>query len=50
MQLPGIDETIAENLIQLREDISGFLKIEEMIYADGMTTDKIEMIRAYVYL
>lgn len=50
MQLPGIDETTAENLIKLREDISGFLKIEEMIYADGMTTDKIEMIRAYVYL
>lgn len=50
MQLPGIDETTAENLIQLREDISGFQKIEEMIYADGMTTDKIEIIREYIYL
>lgn len=50
MQLPGIDETTAENLVRLREDISGFEKIEELIFAEGMTTDKLAAILDYVFL
>lgn len=50
MQLPGIDETLADNLIRLREEICGFEKIEELIFAEGMTTEKLAEIWDYVYI
>lgn len=50
MQLPGIDETLAESIISLRSQIGGFQKLEELALADGMTTGKLSGIWNYIYL
>lgn len=50
MQLPGIDETLAESIISFRSQIGGFQKLEELALADGMTTGKLSGIWNYIYL
>ncbi|MDE7289208.1 MAG: ComEA family DNA-binding protein, partial [Oscillospiraceae bacterium] len=50
MQLPGIDETLAENIISLRNRIGGFATIEELSLADGMTNSKLSAIWNYIYV
>ena len=50
MQLPGIDESLAEKIIEFRETIGGYLKIEELSLVDGMTNDKLSAIRNYIYI
>ena len=50
MQLPGIDESLAEKIIEFRETIGGYLKIEELSLVDGMTNDKLSAIWNYIYI
>lgn len=50
MQLPGIDATIANNIIMFRDAIGGFYKIEEVGLADGMTNAKLSAILDYIYI
>ncbi len=50
MQLPGIDETLADNIIFLRDQIGYFATIEELSLADGMTNSKLSAIWNYIYV
>lgn len=50
MQLPGIDENLAANIIEFRDTIGGFEKIEELGLVDGMTNSKLSAIWNYIYL
>ena len=50
MQLPGIDETLAENIIFLRNQIGGFVTIEELSLAEGMTNSRLSAIWNYIYV
>lgn len=50
MQLPGIDEVLADNIISLRSKIGGFATIEELSLADGMTNSKLSAIWNYIYV
>ena len=50
IQLPGIDMTIAENILAFRNARGGFYKIEEIGLADGMTNDKLAAIWDYIYM
>ena len=50
MQLPGIDETLAENIISLRNRIGGFATIEELSLVEGMTNSKLSAIWNYIYV
>lgn len=50
MQLPGIDEAMADKIIEFRETIGGYLKIEELTLVDGMTNEKMSAIWDYVYI
>lgn len=50
MQLPGIDEVLAENIISLRSQIGGFATIEELSLAEGMTNSKLSAIWDYIYV
>ncbi len=48
MLLPDIDEETAENIIELRELIGGFTNVYELLYAEGMTENKLAGILDYV--
>lgn len=50
MQLPGIDEALADNIISLRSQIGGFATIEELSLADGMTNSRLSAIWNYIYV
>lgn len=50
MQLPGIDATIANNIIMFRDAIGGFYKLEEIGLADGMTNAMLSAIWDYIYI
>ncbi len=50
MQLPGIDEELAENILALRNELGYFIKIEELSFADKMTNDKLSAIWNYIYV
>lgn len=50
LQLPGIDEALADRIITFREEIGGFLKIEELTLVDGMTNEKMSAIWNYIYI
>ncbi len=50
MQLPGIDATIANNIIMFRDAIGGFYKLEEVGLADGMTNAMLSAIWDYIYI
>ena len=43
-----IDEETAENIIELRELIGGFTNVYELLYAVGMTENKLAGILDYV--
>ncbi len=50
MQLPGIDRELAENIITLRTSIQYFQHIYELLYAEGMTKEKLSEIDEYLTL
>ncbi len=50
MQLPGIDEAMADKIIEFRDTIGGYLKIEELTLVDGMTNERMSAILEYVYI
>lgn len=50
MQLPGIDEALADNIISLRSQIGYFINIEELSLADGMTNSRLSAIWNYIYV
>ncbi len=50
MQLPGIDENLAAKIIEFRETIGGYLKLEELSLVEGMTNDKLSAIWNYIYI
>ena len=50
MQLPGIDEALADSIISLRSQIGGFATIEELSLADGMTNSRLSAIWNYIYV
>ena len=50
MTLPGIDQELAENIIMLRTSIQYFQHIYELLYAEGMTKEKLANIDEYLTL
>lgn len=50
MQLPGIDEALADSIISLRGQIGYFATIEELSLADGMTNSRLSAIWNYIYV
>ena len=50
MQIPGINEELADKIISFRDTIGGFLKIEEIALVEGMTNEKMSEIWDYVYI
>lgn len=48
MQLPGIDEEQAEMIIELRDKIQYFSHPYELLYAEGMTNEKLAEIIDYL--
>ena len=50
MELPGIDASMADKIIAFREEIGGFIKIEELTLVEGMTNEKMAAIWNYVYI
>lgn len=48
MQLPGIDETLADNILELRAQIIYFKNIEELSFA--LSNEKLSEIWDYVYV
>ena len=50
MLLPGIDKQTAENIVELRNTIKYFQNDLELLYADGITPEKLVEIRPYIYV
>lgn len=50
MLLPGIDRQTAENIVKLRNTIRYFQNDLELLYADGVTPEKLVEIRPYIYV
>jgi competence ComEA-like helix-hairpin-helix protein len=48
MTLPGIDSQLAENIVELRTSIHYFQHIYELLYAEGMTKEKLSAIQNYL--
>lgn len=48
MQLPGIDEALADDIIELREQIGYFVNIEELSFA--LSNEKLSKIWNYVFV
>ncbi|MGN0620456.1 MAG: ComEA family DNA-binding protein [Porcipelethomonas sp.] len=48
MKLPGIDSRLAGNIIDLRTSIKYFQHIYELLYAEGMTEEKLAEIDEYL--
>lgn len=46
--LPGIDETVAKNIVYFREANGPFSMVDELIKVNGMTDQHLESIRPYV--
>lgn len=50
MCIPGIDENLAESIIELREKIHKFQNIRELLLIEGMTNKKLVSIWDYLYV
>lgn len=50
LQIPAMDETLAREIIQLREAIYGYQNVLELLYCEHMTIEQYVVIRDYLYL
>lgn len=50
MRIPGIDEKLAESIIELREKIHKFQNVRELLLIEGMTNKKLVSIWDYLYI
>ncbi len=50
MQLPGIDELLADKIIEFREKIGGYQDVYELTLVDGVTNEKMSDILEYLYI
>jgi len=49
-RLPGIGEKIAQKIIDLREERSGFSKLEELMDVNGIGQSKFNKIKKFLYI
>ncbi|XP_010871777.2 endonuclease/exonuclease/phosphatase family domain-containing protein 1 isoform X2 [Esox lucius] len=45
MTLPGVNRTVAQNIVRYRECIAGFKKVEDLALVSGIGAGKLEVIR-----
>ena len=50
LKLPGIGEKTAENIINFREKITRFKKLEDILNVKGIGTSKFNKIKKYIYI
>ena len=50
MQLPSMNENLAETIIEFREKVGGFIRIEELSVVNGMTNEILSAIWNYIYV
>lgn len=48
--LPGIGETLARRIVELRTQKGGFTSVEELLEVEGIGTGKLEKIRDMIYV
>lgn len=49
-ELPGIGETLAQRIVELRTRKGGFTSVEELLEVEGLGTGKLEKIRDLIYV
>ena len=50
LKLPGIGEKTAENIINFREKITRFKKLEDILNVKGIGISKLNKIKKYIYI
>lgn len=50
MSLPGIGEKTAENIIELRNQLTEFRKLEDLLRVKGIGSKKLDNIKKYLYI
>jgi len=50
MNLPGIGEKTAENIIELRNQLTRFRKLEDLLRVKGIGSKKLDNIKKYLYI
>ncbi|MGQ9799304.1 MAG: ComEA family DNA-binding protein [Ignavibacterium sp.] len=50
MNLPGIGEKTAENIIELRDRLTKFRKLEDLLKVKGIGSKKLDKIKKYLYI
>ena len=50
LKLPGIGEKTAENIINFREKITRFKKLEDILNVKGIGNSKLNKIKKYIYI
>lgn len=50
MNLPGIGEKTAENIINLRDQLIRFRKLEDLLRVKGIGSNKLDNIKKYLYI
>lgn len=50
MNLPGIGEKTAESIIELRNKLSKFRKLEDLLSVKGIGSKKLDNIKKYLYI
>lgn len=48
--LPGIGETLAGRILEYREQIGGFIQVEQLLEVQGIGEKTLEKLRPYVEL
>ncbi|MDR0983558.1 MAG: helix-hairpin-helix domain-containing protein [Ruminococcus sp.] len=50
IQLPGMNEVLANNILNLRKEIGRFSHTYEVLYAEGMTESLAASLMPYIYI